>query len=340
MLFFFLFFFSYSIFSFDEKYENHYLNLLNQNIHLAAKDKSLLSLSDTISFYQANLPDIQYQKIAKDIFDKDKLSIQKHLPVFCALSGVAFFVPCHFVLQKILQDLAPRCNKISIPDFVAGVVDLNSCYAGGKLAIESFPKNPWGRNSDIDIFLTNLWNKVLDNSLNSEIDLYSTYKKSQKESTPKEFLAVMTFLLTAKNIGGGALDDFTSYNFSKLMQQREGASFIIAELLEMKEIKNSYVAIQKVADQKNIQFKIRDQVIKIGDRHRLMGIFLACHFKGKLGTTVPTEIFPILLGIAYESMDFVSHLKEGISLKKSTQNFLQDVNKYKEAVFFAQKFCL
>lgn len=332
--------FAFSAFSFEAKYISHYTNLLNKNLHLAASEKKSFSFDQSVTFYQENTSEHEYQEIAQNIFDKDKLNVQKYFPVLCALSTLTFFVPCQIIMQKIFTDLEPRCNKVSIANLDTGYIDANPCYAGGKLAINSLPKNSWGRNKTIDIFLTNLWSQVQKSESNDQIDLYEVYGHSLNQANPKEFLAIMTFLLTAKNIGAGTIDDFTSYRFSQLMKQRTKANIVLAELVEMKEIKNSYVAIQKWANQKKITFKIKEQKIKADDRHRMMGIFLACHFNNKLGASVPTQMFPILLGVAYESMDFISHMKEGTSFKKSMENFLQDVNKYKEAAFFAQKFCL
>ncbi|MCB0369498.1 MAG: hypothetical protein KDD45_08620, partial [Bdellovibrionales bacterium] len=38
------------------------------------------------------------------------------------------------------------------------------------------------------------------------------------------------------------------------------------------------------------------------------------------------------LGYAYESLDFISHLKEGDTLKESIQNFKTDTRRYKLGV--------
>ncbi|OYZ10662.1 MAG: hypothetical protein B7Y39_19980 [Bdellovibrio sp. 28-41-41] len=73
------------------------------------------------------------------------------------------------------------------------------------------------------------------------------------------------------------------------------------------------------------------------NRHNLMASFLACNYRDS-GVTI-RKILPMTLGYAYESLDFISHLKEHDTLEQAIGNFKTDTNRYDTGVNIGERFC-
>jgi hypothetical protein len=78
--------------------------------------------------------------------------------------------------------------------------------------------------------------------------------------------------------------------------------------------------------------------MKKKNRHDYMAAYLACHYRQE--NRLIRESLPILLGYAYESFDFKSHMiDDHDSFKAAKENFVTDTTRYRTGTYWGYQFC-
>ena len=102
--------------------------------------------------------------------------------------------------------------------------------------------------------------------------------------------------------------------------------------------KDQIYQILSEAIAKKLKIKMGNVIVNQWNRHNYMAAFLACEYHQR-GLGKLAHLIPDALGIVYESNDFISHLKDGVSFKNSVQNFKEDTARYREGSAFGEKYC-
>jgi hypothetical protein len=245
-------------------------------------------------------------------------------------------------IEKILHDMDPVCDTQAQPDYRQKKADGNPCFAAFTTLAASL-RDQDGlfdlAGAQTDEWLASLQEAIHSSEQNSKIDFLKIASDAlRKKANRKRFLAIIAYLYSS---GGSAIgmanpaddalwsdplvrgsDSIDAYNQYFLWKNRTD---LMGELV--------------------YQARSKKQVLVFGstnvnewNRHQFISSFIACDYtmRGKLGLA---SFVPNALGIAYESMDFVSHLKEGISWKDSEKNFEVDTARHRAGAKLGIAFC-
>lgn len=247
---------------------------------------------------------------------------------------------CKTELKKVLQDLNPHCISTQI-DYNKKYQDNFECMVGdyliGKILYHSYA-TPEEFVSKTKEFFLNYWN-ISFTQTSSPIELFNVYTLKQPDSLAirKTFLATMTMLLASTQSLSPYIKGFHDYFWRKKLFESHDAVAAIELFNSAKLLVDEFKTIHPVIQSKQKSILFLGQPTSALNRHNYMATFLTCQYSDQ-----PDSIrkgLPLLLGYAYESLDFISHLKEGDTLKIAADNFREDTNRYKLGVKLGYSFC-
>ena len=246
---------------------------------------------------------------------------------------------CLTNVRTILNELDPFCATQNSEN-IFGVKDPNTCMAGDRLLGKALRQKQDPQQLIISQFLTALEAKIKTSRKGSNIDLWKLFSQDYADTTAnrKKFLALMAFFYYTLGTAGGYIDGIADHYWFSALKDAHNPEEIFTEFYSMKQKLDWYRhLIHKLAEPQDLTFSFKGVTLAGVNRHDYMAMFLACHFK-KYGS-LNAKIIPNILGIGYESLDFVSHLKGDVGLKGSIDNFNQDTKRYSVGSTLGEGFC-
>ncbi len=255
----------------------------------------------------------------------------------CALSLPGTNYQCLKNSISIISDLDPFCITQKNQD-LHGVKDHNPCMAGDRLLGRILRKKNDPTQSEMALFLGTLETQVRAAKPGSEIDLWSIYSQTNKDTSAnrKKFLGMLV-LANYLGTAGGYVDGLGDQYWQSAYSEGKSGEEIFNEFYSVRNKVDWFGFIKKGVAKKKITLMIKHLPLSGMNHHNFMAMFLACHFR-TYGNLV-SKILPNLLGTGYESLDFVSHMREKIGFQKSVRNFETDTNRYREGSEFGNQFC-
>lgn len=338
------------------------LNLCSLNYHRSFYDqyKNLKKYTDSpdeaAKYLQLYYDSYQVDKDCKKVLDEGELMFHRmerrnfssfYLTVdkSCSSKKSSDFVyegsNCKNELRKVLQDLNPHCISTQI-DYNQKYKDSFECMVGdyliGKILYHSF-STPEEYIKHTKEFFLNYWNLSYSEQ-SKPIELYDIYKLNQSDTLPvrKTFLATITMLLASTQSLSPYIKGFHDYFWRRKLFDSHNALASVQLFNSSKLLVDEFGTIHRLIQSKQKNILFLGQPINALNRHNYMATFLTCQYRDQ-----PEPIkkgLPLLLGYAYESLDFISHIiKEGDTLEQATDNFTVDTNRYKLGVKLGDTFC-
>lgn len=251
-------------------------------------------------------------------------------------------VICTTRFSQVLLDLNPHCISTQVP-FDPKYHDSFICMAGdiliGKKLYEFF-QNPYDQFFEIKEFLHRYWDLAHQAlASNSEIEMYDIFNvgKSDTYETRLRFLSVMTFLLASTKSTSPYIKGFQDFIWRTHVLKTGNAKEAVDLFIKFRGITDEFKTVNGLLMEKKAKITVIKQDIRTVNRHNMMASFLACNYRDH--SQAIRKILPLAMGYAYESYDFISHLKEHISLEQSLGNFKTDVRRYSVGVNTGERFC-
>ena len=255
-----------------------------------------------------------------------------------AVGALALAAPAEHRRFAALVD--PHCSTPVGPN-PQGYADSNPCFAGDGLV--------WGRihgsRLTHESLVSAFERRVREVPDGSALDLWSLhvsrdrYLNDLSFDERMKFLGFLAFGMAASTANAGYVDGFGE------LAWREGMPDP-AEALESyhayKRLKSQFGRAWNGALARKIRILVNGEDWSGVDRHEAMAAFLACELATD-EVTLATFLVPSLatssMGIAYESKDLISHLREGASLRESAKNFRADTARFRRGYRRGIGFC-
>lgn len=235
------------------------------------------------------------------------------------------------------KTLEPSCYKIRLKGELHHV-DGNACFAGDRVVVKTFEK------LQVDLIETSLrysYSLLADLSktpLQGDLNLENSYFNEFQSNNPTLLLSALAAIGSSGPSGlTGWLQGIEDRLLIQDLNSQLNNEQILRRFTDLQTAKYNYIVFRDTADRYKIKLKIYGQEMSSWSRHNVMAAFLGCSLRGSFDTKTPGLVY--LTGVAYEAKDFISHLKEGVSLKASQKNFIDDTNRYKVSGLFGYHLC-
>ena len=246
---------------------------------------------------------------------------------------------CLKSVNKLIEELDPFCVTQNSKNYF-GVKDPNACMAGDRLLGKELRKTNDPNQKEINTFLSILQARIARAKSGTNIDLWTIYLDTHQDTAEsrKDFLALLAFFYYTLGTAGGYVDGIADHYWISALKEASYPEDAFAEFYSMRQKIDWYGhLIHKEAKKKNLTFNFKHVSLKGMNRHDYMAMFLSCHFR-EYGPIAP-RVIPVVLGLAYESLDFVSHIKGNVSLLDSAENFKKDSSRYTIGSTLGNGFC-
>ncbi len=244
-----------------------------------------------------------------------KFKIAQSLGSSVCLLAPFQFLKCLKIVNQVLNDLDIFCAQKVLPNPINGRAENFPCAAGGDLT-----------NRNFDLETAKIFVEGLKNNSANTIDLAQEF-----EGQPKELLALLNFLYSSGSLELGFIDDFGYYDLKEGILNSETGEQIFDRFIQSKILKYRFQKVKK-------DLSVGEMSLKGKNRHDFMSAFLACHYGPKYGKRM-AKLIPTIMGTLYESLDYISHRRKGISRKDSVRNFKKDTKRYRESAEWGYRFC-
>jgi hypothetical protein len=304
---------------------------VSRSLELMASTENHPDCSKEIIFEEKKLHDLQRKKF------QEPIEIVKRL---CHVLIMDSKENCLYNMNELVKELDPFCVTQNSEN-IFGKKDPNPCMAGDRLLGSVLRKSNDPGQRIISQFLGSLQNHISAQAQGSTVDLWNIFlvQKNNRDSLRerKEFLSLLAFFYYAMGSAGGYIDGIGDFYWESSLKEVSFPEDAFAEFYSMRQKVDWYGHLKKQASKKKIKFVFKHIELEGMNRHDFMAMFLSCHLKayGK----VASKTIPLFLGLSYESLDFVSHIKEKVSLEKSLENFKQDNSRYSAGTSIGNKFC-
>lgn len=246
---------------------------------------------------------------------------------------------CLTNVATILTELDPFCVTQNSQN-IFGVKDPNACMAGDRLLGRVLRQKNDPKQAMIKEFLDAFEATISQSKPNSKIDLWKVFltKNQDTAANRKKFMAILAFFYYAMGSAGGYVDGISDYYWVSALKELQHPEDVFGEFFSLRQKIDRYGhLIHKKAEALKLKLVFKQIPLDGMNRHDFMSMFLACHFKNYGPLTA--KIIPNILGVGYESLDFVSHVKGDVSIKESMRNFSRDTGRYAKGSSLGVGFC-
>lgn len=327
--------------------------LYNQYMSLAKYTNSKVEAAKYLQLYYETY---QVSNSCKESLDKAELAFHQMerkkfssfyfvIDKLCSSSSSDYIYEgqnCKVELTKILQDLNPHCISTQI-DYDKKYHDNFECMVGdyliGRTLYHSYP-TPEEFISKSKEFFLNFWNQSYKKQNSESLELYSVFLGNQKDTSHlrKTFLATITMLLSSTQSMSPYTKGFHDYFWRRKLFDSKSPEQAVELFNSAKLLVDEFRTINRIIQEKNKNILMVNQPMSALNRHNYMAAFLACHYQNQ--SKAIQKGLPLMLGYAYESLDFIDHIKnDGDSVKVAYKNFEVDTNRYKVGVKLGYTFC-
>lgn len=236
------------------------------------------------------------------------------------------------------KTLEPSCYKIRLKGNLKGV-DTNACFAGDRVLLNAFErlqKDP----AEVSLrYSYSLLSDLEHTSPGAVFDLEKSFFNEFNTDNRQLLMAILGAISTSGPSGlTGWLQGLEDRLLVRDLNSKKSNVQILKHFADLQEAKYNYILLRDLADQYHVKIHLYGQDVSSWNRHNMMAAFLGCSLGPGFEKKTPALIY--LTGVAYETKDFFSHLKEGVSLKASEQNFVEDTTRYRVSGSFGYNLCL
>jgi hypothetical protein len=243
--------------------------------------------------------------------------------------------------DQVMADLDPHCTTIQIKN-ANGLNDPFPCMAGdymtGRVLVT--PASWMSFLATQANFLNRIRAAMKSPQAKTQgLDLWQLYRDTQPATAPlrEEFLASLNFYFGSYHSMSAYVRGFHDHIWAFVLMKSQSPETTVDYYVRSRLLVDEYRTIEKKADAAKISFRISRMSLEGKIRHDYMAAFLACHYRNH--NVLIRNRLPVALGYAYESLDFKSHIQDGISLKASRENFVTDTNRYRTGARWGYAFC-
>lgn len=279
-------------------------------------------------------------------FERTKFSaVRKVVNKFCSytpgISSILQDRSCQLSLHQFLADLDPHCVSVQVPNS-SNSYDPFPCMAGDYLIARSLvTEASWKTflltmRKFLDAYRAHLASPA---SAKTGIDLFQLYRNGRPD-TPElreEFLAALNFFYSSFHSASSYIRGFHDHIWAYVLFQSGSPKTAVAYFVASRLLVDEFRMLDDRAGKKKIALRMEQVPMKGKIRHDYMAAYLACHYRDE--SKLFSERLPVLMGFAYESFDFKSHLKEKVGLKVSARAFKIDTDRYRTGVKWGHRFC-
>lgn len=287
----------------------------------------------------------QNEKSFQD-FERQKFSkVHEILKSTCQDKQQSSLAPdrtCQIKMAQVLSDLDPHCVSRQVPNFTNEYDSFPCMMADYMIGQSMVRKENWQNYlPDTNSFLNNLRKSFSNPEQRRQgIDLWQVYSTG-KADTPElreEFLAQINFFFTSSQSGSSYIRGFHDHIWHLVLMTtlspEEALDYFVATRIKV----NEFRTINDWANANHFAMNIRGIQMEGKNRHNYMAAYLACHYRKE--SRIFHESLPVILGYAYETYDFKSHMvDEKLSYKDSRENFATDTDRYRTGVYWGYRFC-
>lgn len=238
-------------------------------------------------------------------------------------------------IYKFYKELAPACFPVAGKGGLNNP-DGNACFAADEMIVQD--ANSFSQNLAMDalIFADLLLEKIQTVSKGQTLDLYATYA-SVFQGSPKQMLTLFASFVTSGNSGvTGWLQGVEDTLLVADLNQKLTKEQIYDRYKMLQEAKLKYQVFREFADKLTPVLTVFGVPVDKWNRHNFMATYLGCREQGTQEDVVKRVS---RIGIGYESKDFVSHIREGVSWDVSVDNFKVDTQRYREGAALGYRVC-
>ena len=246
---------------------------------------------------------------------------------------------CLTNVATILSELDPFCVTQNHAN-IFGTKDPNACMAGDRLLGKVLREKNDPKQTLITEFLDSLDASIAAARPGSTIDLWKVFLSQNPDSSQnrKKFVALMAFFYYAMGSAGGYVDGISDFYWVNALKETNKYEDVFSEFFSLRQKIDRYGhLIHKKAAEAKVKFSFKHVSLEGMNRHDFMSMFLACHFKNY--GSLNAKIIPNILGVGYESLDFVSHVRSDVGIKESVKNFSRDTGRYATGSTLGNSFC-
>lgn len=272
-------------------------------------------------------------------------SINSVLNQFCVSSGsseVSSDRRCKLKMHQFFADLDPHCVSAQVPN-ASNKLDPNPCMAADYLVGKSLVnEHSWESFLFIsEGFLENLRQALSrPEAVEKGVDLWQVYLQDNQDKAEyrETFLAEMDLFFSSSLSEGSYIRGFHDHIWSFILFKTSSPEKAVDYFINSRLIVDQYRTANKWADLKHIALNIHGIKMQGKNRHNYMAAFLGCHYRNE--NKLFRETLPILLGYAYETLDFKSHIVDDHdSFNVAKENFVTDTTRYRTGAYWGYQFC-
>lgn len=273
---------------------------------------------------------------AQKLFQNDfeALSPRRELPGGNLVPAVCFDPTaqkkCFREFRQMWNQIRPHCFR-SLRVGLGAFHENHACF-GGDQALDQSLSPTFGSNKTLELFnySQTLLQEVEKVPAGSDFELSEVTENLYPFPKPELTFAILTALGSSGNSGlTGWLQSLEDRWLIEGLSGNQEIAAVYKDAKLLQGAKIRYQAFRDRAEHANHRLLLFGKEIKGWNRHNLMAAFLGCQFRDFNRENVSHLVS--LLGVGYESKDFVSHLLEGVSLQDSKQNFKEDTNRYRQS---------
>ncbi len=258
-------------------------------------------------------------------------------------------------VRLAIAELDPWCAVGAAADF-GRIRDGNPCFSGelpilhsllndrARAASHGIPEASFDAFSqagtELDEWLGRFTAQVAAAPSGTRLDLLALAPRHllENESGRRRLLGEITYLYAAAGFQIGWIDGFAERFWSGPLRERATPAQAYASAMSWMNRKQLFSGWRNFARSRGVRLFWGAREVTDWNHHDFIAAFMGCDFQerglGWLGRALPEA-----LGIAYESLDFVSHMREGDGLEASAANFGRDVGRHSEGAAFGEAFC-
>lgn len=296
----------------------------------AKDDSSHEGLVALLGLYKATEA-LREEGLCEKEIDKAEAALRrKERKRFSALRLATPLLPWGAELKQIISELDPYCS-LPVEENSRGALEKNPCFAGDKIVLDALLESKQDLTRSIEaavLFINNFYSSVQNTPEGSQIELRSLGEIADA----KPFLAMMALLNASNTSGGGYVDGFGDFVWRHALLEEPSPELAIAAYSKFRRTIDLYSDIVFWAQTKKLSLLVAGRFdVAAANRHDFMAAFLGCHYN--------STILPRALGYAYESLDMISHLQQGVTIDSSIKNFEQDTGRYKRSSSWGVELC-
>ncbi|MBC7690794.1 MAG: hypothetical protein H7222_03425 [Methylotenera sp.] len=318
-----------------------------ETLHSAAKDFGSRGTEGLLALMKAYAltSKIKQSKSScgKKISEADLNLLENDRKKFSGLRTAArLLTPSQFQIapsEWLFMELDPWCASDVQPNY-NGERDGNPCFAGEHPILGAL-RDPANRKTatyfdsamETDGFLSRL-----AEAAEGPARVLPLEKLFSPGLSRRALLAIMTYLYAAGTSELGWVDGFGESFWRTALDQGASPRTALSQYLSWLNRKDAYVVLRKKLHSRGQSLQLLSQNVEAWNHHEFISAFLACNYESR-GDDLLARTVPEALGVAYESRDFASHLREQVGFRRSTESFITDVRRHQTGGHFGRTAC-